>query len=69
MIAGLIAFKFYSILDGCDGEIARAKYLESPRGRALDTWCDTVGNLLMVLSLGYGLSLRSRRARSTLLKA
>ncbi len=55
-IAGLVAFQFYSILDGCDGEIARAKYLESSRGRELDNWCDNLGNLLMVLSLGYGLS-------------
>ena len=43
-------------LDGCDGEIARAKYLESRRGRQLDTWCDTVGNLFMILGLGWGLS-------------
>ena len=31
VIAGLIFFQFYSILDGCDGEIARAKY-SSRRG-------------------------------------
>ena len=62
VIAGLIVFQFYSILDGCDGEIARAKYLESSRGRQLDNWCDNLGNLLMVLSLGYGLSLRSTAA-------
>ena len=29
---------------------------ESSRGRELDNWCDNLGNLLMVLSLGYGLS-------------
>ncbi|MEO5755172.1 MAG: CDP-alcohol phosphatidyltransferase family protein [Chthoniobacterales bacterium] len=55
IILGLGFFQFYSILDGCDGEIARAKYLSSPRGAQLDTWCDTVGHLLMVVSLGFGL--------------
>ena len=56
VIAGLLFYQLYSILDGCDGEIARAKYLESTRGRQLDTWCDIAGNLLLALSLGYGLS-------------
>ncbi len=56
VVVGLLFFQLYSILDGCDGEIARAKYLESPRGRQLDTWCDVLGNLLLVLALGYGLS-------------
>lgn len=55
IVIGLLFFQLYSILDGCDGEIARAKHLASPRGAQLDTWCDTVGNLLMVLSLGFGL--------------
>lgn len=55
LILGLCFFQLYSILDGCDGEIARAKYLSSPRGAQLDTWCDTVGHLLMVVSLGFGL--------------
>jgi phosphatidylglycerophosphate synthase len=56
VIVGLLFFQLYSILDGCDGEIARAKYIESRRGRQLDTWCDTLGNLLLVVGLGYGLS-------------
>jgi phosphatidylglycerophosphate synthase len=56
IVAGLSFFQIYSILDGCDGEIARAKYLESVRGRQLDTWCDVLGNLFMALALGYGLS-------------
>ncbi|MGI8889694.1 MAG: CDP-alcohol phosphatidyltransferase family protein [Chthoniobacterales bacterium] len=55
VVLGLCFFQVYSILDGCDGEIARAKYLSSPRGAQLDTWCDTVGHLLMVVSLGFGL--------------
>ena len=58
VLAGLLVFQIYSILDGCDGEIARAKYLESQRGRQLDGWCDILGNLLLAVSLGYGLSLQ-----------
>ena len=48
-------FQIYSILDGCDGEIARAKNLVSERGRRLDTFCDVFGNLLLVIGLGFGL--------------
>jgi hypothetical protein len=48
-------FQIYSILDGCDGEIARAKNLASERGRRLDTFCDLVGSLLLVIGLGFGL--------------
>jgi CDP-L-myo-inositol myo-inositolphosphotransferase len=59
VLCGLAVFQVYSILDGCDGEIARAKYLDSSRGRALDGWCDIFGNLLLALSLGYGLSVQS----------
>jgi phosphatidylglycerophosphate synthase len=58
VIAGMLLFQLYSILDGCDGEIARAKYLESRRGGQLDNWCDILGSLLLVVSLGYGLSLQ-----------
>lgn len=56
IVAGLFLFQLFSILDGCDGEIARAKYLESSFGRRLDTWCDILGNLILAVSLGYGLS-------------
>jgi hypothetical protein len=44
-----------NILDGCDGEIARAKYLDSERGRRLDAFCDFLANLFFVLCLGIGL--------------
>jgi hypothetical protein len=52
----LILYQVYSVLDGCDGEIARAKFLESERGRQLDGHCDIVSNILLVLGLGVGLS-------------
>jgi CDP-L-myo-inositol myo-inositolphosphotransferase len=54
-ICGTAIFQIYSILDGCDGEIARAKKLASDRGQRLDTFCDNVGNLLLVIGIGLGL--------------
>lgn len=54
-VAGTLLFQLYSILDGCDGEIARAKYLESERGKRLDNWCDHASIWLLVICLGIGL--------------
>jgi phosphatidylglycerophosphate synthase len=53
---GLVLYQIFSVLDGCDGEIARAKFLESERGRRLDDLCDVASNILLVLGLGVGLS-------------
>jgi phosphatidylglycerophosphate synthase len=53
---GLVLFQIFSILDGCDGEIARAKFLESERGRRLDDLFDILSNILLVIGLGFGLS-------------
>ena len=53
---GLILFQIFSILDGCDGEIARAKFMESESGRRLDDMFDVLSNILLVLGLGFGLS-------------
>jgi hypothetical protein len=52
---GLVLFQVFSILDGCDGEIARAKFMESARGRQLDDLFDVLSNILLVLGLGFGL--------------
>jgi phosphatidylglycerophosphate synthase len=54
-LAGTALFQLINILDGCDGEIARAKYLDSERGRRLDAFCDFLANLIFVLCLGIGL--------------
>ena len=53
---GAILFQLHSVLDGCDGEIARAKYLESPSGQRLDGLCDRFTTLLYAVALGFGLS-------------
>jgi phosphatidylglycerophosphate synthase len=54
--AGAGLFQLFSMLDGCDGEIARAKFLESKQGERIDFLSDLVGSLLFVITLGFGLS-------------
>src|SRR4051812_13348821 len=51
-VCGLVLYQLFSVLDGCDGELARAKFLESERGRRLDAFCDVLSNILLVLGLG-----------------
>ena len=53
---GAIFFQLHSALDGCDGEIARVKYLESESGGKLDALCDRFSTLLFAIGLGFGLS-------------
>ena len=48
--AGALLFWTTTILDGCDGEVARLKYLESKQGARLDLLCDNIG--LVALFLG-----------------
>ncbi len=55
-VIGTAIFQLYSILDGCDGEIARAKFLQTEFGRRLDSLCDLIGNILLALCLGIGLA-------------
>jgi hypothetical protein len=52
---GLALFQVFSVLDGCDGEIARAKFLESESGRRLDDFFDILSNILLAVGLGFGL--------------
>jgi 1L-myo-inositol 1-phosphate cytidylyltransferase / CDP-L-myo-inositol myo-inositolphosphotransferase len=54
VLLGAAIFQVFSILDGCDGEIARAKNLESKFGERLDNICDFLGSLIYVLALGIG---------------
>ncbi|MEO1628109.1 MAG: NTP transferase domain-containing protein [Bacteroidota bacterium] len=52
-MGGLI-FQIASILDGCDGELARLKMLGSRFGAWYDTLTDNVRYILFFGSLGYG---------------
>jgi phosphatidylglycerophosphate synthase len=55
ILIGAAIFQVFSILDGCDGEIARAKNLESKFGERLDNICDFLASLIYVVALGTGL--------------
>jgi phosphatidylglycerophosphate synthase len=54
MLLGAAAFQLNSILDGVDGEIARAKLLESPSGQWLDTVSDDLSNLAFMVGVSVG---------------
>lgn len=55
-VLGCLLNQAASTLDGCDGELARLKFLDSRRGAWLDTTVDMVGNHLFILAMGIGLS-------------
>jgi len=54
-VEGALLFLLTSILDGCDGEIARAKKMTSKLGGWLDLWGDNVVHVCVFYGLGVGL--------------
>ncbi len=54
-VIGSILFLWTSILDGCDGEIARAKKMISKIGGWLDLWGDNVVHVAVFYGVGVGL--------------
>jgi phosphatidylglycerophosphate synthase len=60
-LTGALLFLLHSILDGCDGEIARLKFLESPGGAALDFWGDNTVHVAVFgcMAVGWTLSAHS----------
>jgi phosphatidylglycerophosphate synthase len=61
-LAGALLFLLHSILDGCDGEIARLKFLESPGGAALDFWGDNTVHVAVFGCMAVGWSLSAHSA-------
>ena len=55
MIGGLL-FLLHSILDGCDGELARLKFQESRSGGTLDFWGDNIVHMAVFGAMGLGLA-------------
>jgi len=55
-VAGGLVFLLTSILDGCDGEIARAKKMTSKLGGWLDLWGDNVVHMAVFYGMGLGLT-------------
>jgi phosphatidylglycerophosphate synthase len=54
-VQGSLLFLLTSILDGCDGEVARAKKMTSKIGGWLDLWGDNVVHVAVFYGLGLGL--------------
>jgi phosphatidylglycerophosphate synthase len=55
VVAGFLLAHFQSVLDGCDGELARVRFQQSAIGEWLDTIVDDGLNLALVASMGLGL--------------
>ena len=66
MLTGAVLSWFSSVLDGCDGEVARLKLQESAFGCWLETMCDNLYYLFIFSGLTIGL-VRSSGNRSYLL--
>jgi phosphatidylglycerophosphate synthase len=54
---GALLFLTHSILDGCDGELARLKFLESRAGAVLDFWGDNLVHVAVFACMAAGWSL------------
>lgn len=52
---GAVVFWCASFLDGCDGEIARLKFLESRLGGWIDLWVDNLVHCMVFFGMGVGL--------------
>src|SRR5947209_18714202 len=55
-LVGALLFLTHSILDGCDGELARLKFMESARGAILDFWGDNLVHIAVFTCMAIGLS-------------
>ena len=56
VLAGTALFEAQGILDGCDGEIARIKHLQSRAGEWFDQVADDVLNIALLIAVGLGLA-------------
>ena len=68
-IAGALLFLAHSILDGCDGELARLRLQESRWGGVLDYWSDNVVHAAVFLGIGIGWALELQQGWPLLLSA
>ncbi len=53
-VSGAMLVWLHSVLDGCDGELARVRFQESPFGSDLDFWGDNLVHLALFTCLGVG---------------
>src|SRR5262249_37403488 len=55
-VSGALVFLLSTIIDGCDGEVARLSFLESKLGRYLDIIGDNVVHLFLFAGIAVGLT-------------
>jgi len=67
VVLGFLLAHFQSVLDGCDGELARVRFQQSAIGEWLDTIVDDGLNLFLVGSIGVGLGRATGSALPTVL--
>ena len=53
-LTGALLFLAHSILDGCDGELARLKFMESRHGAVLDFWGDNIVHFAVFSAIAVG---------------
>ncbi|HEX3179050.1 MAG TPA: CDP-alcohol phosphatidyltransferase family protein [Methylomirabilota bacterium] len=68
-LTGALIFLAHSILDGCDGELARLKFLHSRSGAMLDYWSDNAVHVAVFLCIGAGWAMTAMAAWPLLLGA
>jgi len=66
---GALLFLASTILDGCDGELARLRFQESPRGARLDLLCDNVALVALFSGIVVHAALELRSGTILLLGA
>lgn len=55
MVAGMVLAQLQSVLDGCDGELARVRFQQSHIGEWLDTLVDDFMNVALLSGISVGL--------------
>ncbi len=61
-LTGALLFLSHSILDGCDGELARLRFQESKWGAILDFWGDNIVHLAFFMGVATGWSREAHAA-------
>jgi phosphatidylglycerophosphate synthase len=56
-LTGALLFLAHSVLDGCDGELARLKFQQSRRGAMLDFWGDNAVHVAVFACMAVGWTL------------
>lgn len=61
-LAGTLLFLFSTMVDGCDGEVARLRFQDSDAGRRFDILNDNIVHAAIFVGLGIGLYRRDAEA-------